>query len=49
LERQKGFIVKEVVPPELRPNMEGIQAWDDWDVDQDRWEFEAYKYASSEN
>ena len=45
LERQKPFIVKEVIPPELRAKMASIQAWDDWDPDVDRWYYDPEHYA----
>lgn len=45
LERQKAFIVPEVIPPDLRKNIEAIQPWDDWDPDRDRWEFDPFQYA----
>lgn len=44
LDRQKAFIVEEVIPPELREKMSHIQAWDSWDVDRDRWEFDHREY-----
>ena len=44
LDRQKGFIVSEVIPPDLRDKMSDIQAWDSWDVDRDRWEFDPETY-----
>jgi L-asparaginase len=44
LDRQKGFLVEEVIPENLRKNMVDIKPWDSWDVDRDRWEFDAYKY-----
>ncbi|MGE4159131.1 MAG: asparaginase [Planctomycetota bacterium] len=44
LERQKGFIVQEVIPPSLRGRIEAIKPWDDWDPDRDRWYFEPQQY-----
>ncbi|MFW7377175.1 MAG: asparaginase [Oligoflexus sp.] len=44
LERQKAHIVNEVIPPSLRANMQEVQAWDDWDPDQDRWYFDPEPY-----
>lgn len=44
LERQKAHIVSEIIPPSLRGRMQDIQAWDDWDPDQDRWDFEPDSY-----
>jgi len=44
LERQKPFIVPEIIPPELRHKMDDIKPWDDWDPDTDRWYFEAERY-----
>jgi len=44
LERQKPFIVPEVIPPELRGKMDAIPPWDDWDPDTDRWFFGAERY-----
>jgi len=44
LERQKPFIVPEVIPPELRGAMDDIPPWDEWDPDTDRWYFEASRY-----
>ncbi|MBC7473750.1 MAG: asparaginase [Candidatus Sericytochromatia bacterium] len=40
LERQKAYIVENVIPESLRKNIEKIQPWDEWDPDRDRWEFE---------
>ena len=37
LERQKAFIVPEVVPPALLSRLEAIPTWDEWDPDTDRW------------
>jgi len=45
LERQKAFIVPEVIPPELRANMKAIVPWDPWDTDEDSWDFDFEKYA----
>lgn len=39
LERQKPFVVAETLPPHLRDRMHSIQAWDSWDPDRDKWEF----------
>ncbi len=44
LERQKAFIVEEIIPPDLRSNMSQVKAWDDWDPDQDRWYFNPDSY-----
>jgi len=46
LERQKGFIVKDVIPPKLRHMMKDIQPWDSWDPDIDRWEFDFNNYVN---
>lgn len=50
LERQKAFIVDELIPPGLRANMSQIRPFDDWDPDQDRWYYnpEAYVKGSSD-
>ena len=37
LQRQKAFIVPDVVPPSLRGRLEDIPTWDEWDPDTDRW------------
>jgi hypothetical protein len=47
LERQKAFIVPEVIPPQLRPNMASITPFDAWDPDEDRWDYDFEKYATS--
>lgn len=44
LERQKAFIVDEIIPPDLRHLMSQVKAWDDWDPDQDRWYFNPDSY-----
>jgi isoleucyl-tRNA synthetase len=44
LERQKAFIVAEVIPENLRGRIADIQPWDDWDPDQDRWFFDHRRY-----
>jgi L-asparaginase II len=45
LERQKAFIVKEIIPENLRGNMQDIEAWDSWDTDEDRWDFDFDQYS----
>lgn len=45
LERQKPFIVPEVIPPQLRERMADIQPHDDWDPDVDRWYYDPTTYA----
>lgn len=47
LERQKAFIVNDVIPPKLREKICEIQAWDDWDPDRDRWDFNPQEYIYS--
>ncbi len=49
LERQKAYIVEEMIPPSLRKNMADIKPWDDWDPDQDRWYFEPDAYVKGLN
>ncbi len=44
LERQKAFIVEDIIPPDLRHAMQDVKAWDEWDPDQDRWEFDPDTY-----
>jgi L-asparaginase II len=44
LERQKAFIVPEMIPEALRPKMAGIVPWDPWDPDEDRWDFDFDAY-----
>lgn len=44
LERQKAFIVEDVIPPNLRDKIENIQPYDDWDPDKDKWEFDYRDY-----
>ena len=48
LERQKAFIVPEVIPPELRKNLGDVVPWDPWDPDEDRWEFDFNDHLPSE-
>ena len=45
LERQKAYIVEEVIPPQLRANLSEIVAFDPWDPDEDRWDFDPTAYA----
>ena len=40
LERQKAFVVPELVPENLRHRVNEIIPWDEWDPDKDRWEFD---------
>lgn len=47
LERQKAFIIPEVIPENLRKNISNIQPWDDWDPDKDKWEFDFKDYTYS--
>ncbi|MFN8578399.1 MAG: asparaginase [Candidatus Sericytochromatia bacterium] len=44
LERQKAYIIENVIPPNLRDRISTIQPWDDWDPDRDRWEFDVNNY-----
>jgi L-asparaginase II len=44
LERQKAFIVEDIIPPDLRKNMAEVKPWDDWDPDQDRWSYNPDSY-----
>lgn len=44
LERQKAFIVEDVIPPNLRNKIQNIQPYDDWDPDKDKWEFDYRDY-----
>lgn len=48
LERQKPFLVEEVIPPELRGKMKDIKPWDDWDPDVDRWFYDPFQYVRGE-
>lgn len=45
LERQKAFVVPEVVPDFLRKNLSDIVPWDPWDTNEDRWDFDFQNYA----
>jgi hypothetical protein len=45
LDRQKAFLVDECIPPNLRSKIAGIQPWDDWDPDRDRWLFDYREFA----
>lgn len=49
LERQKAFVVPEVIPENLRGRIKEIQPWDPWDTDEDRWDFDFEKYVSDCN
>ncbi len=49
LERQKAFIVDEVIPPALRSKMKSIVPYDPWDPDEDHWEFDFDRYVSNES
>ncbi len=44
LDRQKAFIVPDLIPPKLRHRMSDIEPFDAWDPDEDRWEFDFNKY-----
>ena len=44
LDRQKAFVVPDVIPPGLRGRMGEIVPFDAWDPDEDRWEFDFEKY-----
>lgn len=44
LERQKAFIVEDVIPPNLREKIKDIQPYDDWDPDKDKWDFDYKDY-----
>src|SRR5690606_16228408 len=44
LERQKAFVVSDLIPPELRGRMAEIEPHDPWDPDEDRWEFDFNQY-----
>ena len=46
LDRQKAYIVPEVIPPALRPEIERIVPFDSWDPDEDKWNFEFSSYVS---
>jgi L-asparaginase len=48
LDRQKAFIVPEVIPPDLRPKIDAIIPWDPWDPDEDRWDFDFQRYVHSD-
>lgn len=47
LERQKAYLVEDVIPPELRSKLGGIQPWDDWDPDRDRWLFDHQQFSDN--
>jgi L-asparaginase len=49
LDRQKAFIVPEVIPPELREKMSAVVPFDPWDPDEDRWEFDFEPYVHSDH
>ena len=49
LDRQKAFIVPEVLPPGLRSKMDEIIPFDPWDPDEDRWDFNVEKYIHPES
>ena len=49
LERQKAFVVADVISPELRPKMQDIQPFDPWDPDEDRWDFQFQEYIRGES
>ena len=44
LDRQKAFIVPDLIPPALRGRMAEIEPFDPWDPDEDRWEFDFNQY-----
>lgn len=44
LERQKAYIVDELIPPSLRHRIGDIVPFDAWDPDEDRWEFDFENY-----
>lgn len=44
LEKQKAYIVEDIIPPPLRGFMKDVKAWDDWDPDQDRWYYNPDSY-----
>ena len=48
LERQKAFIVHDIIPTELRQKIAGITPWDPWDPDEDRWNFDFKEYTDHE-
>jgi L-asparaginase II len=49
LHRQKAFIVPGVVPPKLRPRLDAIPTWDEWDPNDDRWHYDWTQYAGEES
>ncbi len=48
LDRQKAYIVSDLIPPKLRHRLTDIEPFDAWDPDEDRWEFDFQKYVSNE-
>ena len=48
LERQKAFIKEDIIPNDLRSKIKNIKAFDDWDVDQDRWYYDFNEYVDEE-
>ena len=44
LHRQKAFIVPSVVPGSLRPLLDDIPTWDEWDPDRDRWYYGSHEH-----
>jgi L-asparaginase len=48
LDRQKAYIVPDLIPPALRHRISDIEPFDAWDPDEDRWEFDFEKYIQPE-
>ena len=48
LDRQKAYIVPDLIPPSLRHRISDIEPFDAWDPDEDRWEFDFEKYIQPE-
>ncbi len=44
LDRQKAFIVPDLIPLKLRHRVIDVEPFDAWDPDEDRWEFDFNKY-----
>lgn len=44
LDRQKAYIVPDLIPPKLRHRMDDVVPFDPWDPDEDRWEFDFTQY-----
>jgi len=46
LDRQKAFIVPEVIPENYRSRIKNIEPWDPWDPNRDRWDFNFKEYVT---